>query len=319
MRKYFPLLLFAVVISCKKEDKKEAEIAKISVHLDVSRFDREFATARPEEIPQLKAQFPYLFPEQFPDSIWIAKLNDTVQQELFQEVDKVFQDFSTEEADLRALFQHIKYYFPEYAVPKVVTLISEVQYDNRVVLTDSILLLGLDNYLGKDHHFYRGIARYIAKGLDKNFLVSDVANAYAKRVNRYPRNRTFLSRMVYYGKELYIKDLLLPNSTDAQKMGYESEEMEWAQANEEQMWRYFVEQELLYSTNSELDRRFLDPAPFSKFRLELDSESPGRLGRYIGWEIVRTFMSKNPEITLSELLILPADEIFKRANYKPKK
>ena len=319
IRKYFPILLFAVAISCKKEDKKDAVIAKIPMQLDVVRFDREFATAAPEEIPGLKARFPYLFPEQFPDSIWTAKLNDTVQQELFQEVDKVFGDFGAEEEELTALFQHIKYYFPNYTVPKVVTLTSEVQYDNRVVLTDSVVLLGLDNYLGQDHHFYRGIARYIAAGLDRKFLVSDVANAFAKRVNRYPRNRTFISRMVYYGKELYLKDLLLPNCTDAQKIGYASEEMDWATANEEQIWRYFIEQEALYSTDSELDRRFLDPAPFSKFRLELDSESPGRLGRYIGWQIVRAFMVKNPEVSLTALLGLPADEIFKSANYKPKK
>jgi len=59
--------------------------------------------------------------------------------------------------------------------------------------------------------------------------------------------------------------------------------------------------------------------PFSKFRLELDSESPGRLGRYVGWQIVRAFMDKNPEVTLTELLDIPADEIFKKSNYKPEK
>ncbi|MEM1337419.1 MAG: gliding motility lipoprotein GldB [Bacteroidota bacterium] len=317
--KYFPIVLLAFVISCNEEDNKEKEIAAIPVDLKVERFDRQFASAGPGEIPKLKAQFPYLFPEQFSDSVWLAKLNDTIQQELFQEVDKVFGGFTKEETELTALFQHIKYYFPGYTVPQVVTLTSEVQYNNRIVLTDSILLIGLDNYLGKNHHFYRGIARYITKGLDKQFLVSDVANAFAKRVNTYPRNRTFLSRMVYYGKELYLKDKVLPNSTDARKIGYEPEEWAWAQANEQQMWRYIVEQELLYSTDAELDRRFLDPAPFSKFQLELDSESPGRLGRYMGWQIVRAFMTKNPEVSLLELLELPADEIFKNANYKPKK
>lgn len=319
VQKYFPILALILLISCGEEDKLEQEIAKIPVDLKIERFDRQFAEASPDDIPKLKSKYPYLFPQQFPDSVWVSKLNDTIQQELLKEVNKTFGDFNEQEAALTSLFQHIKHYFPKYHTPKVVTLTSEVQYDNRVVLTDSLLLLGLDNYLGENHHFYRSISRYIAKGLDKKYLTSDVASAFAKTINRYPRNRTFLSRMVYHGKELYLKDKLIPDASDAQKINYTEDELVWAKENEEQMWRYFVERELLYSTDSELDRRFLDPAPFSKFRLELDSESPGRLGRYVGWQIVRAFMDKNPKVTLTELLDIPADDIFKKSNYKPKK
>ena len=125
--------------------------------------------------------------------------------------------------------------------------------------------------------------------------------------------------MVHYGKELYLKDKLLPENSDAQKINYTEQQADWAKANEEQIWRYFVERELLYSTESSLDRRFLDPAPFSKFQLALDNESPGRLGRYMGWQIVRAFMEKNPEVELVTLLDMPADELFKKSNYKPKR
>lgn len=312
------LLLAIVLFGCKKTDKTKELIAKIPLELSVQRFDREFATAAPESIPNLKTKYPYLFPEQFADSIWIAKLSDTIQQELSDEVAKVFGDFDQETEDLKSLFQHLSHYFPGFEAPKVVTLTSDVRYNDRVILADTLLLLGLDNYLGQDHHFYREIPRYVAKGLDKQFLSSDVASAFAKKVLRYPRDRSFLSRMVYYGKELYLKDILLPEASDAQKIGYTAEELEWAGMNEEQIWRYFVERELLYSTDSDLDRRFLDPAPFSKFQLELDSESPGRLGRYMGWTIVRAFMEKN-EVTVQQLLNLRADDIFKKSNYKPKK
>ena len=317
--KYFPLLIIAFLFSCKKESKVKSEIAQVPINLEIQRFDREFAQAMPSDISNLKYKYPYLFPKQFEDSVWVAKLKDTIQQELLLEVNKAFGDFSKEEKELHSLFQHIKYYFPNYKVPKVVTLTSEVSYDNRVILTDSLLLLGLDNYLGKDHHFYRRVSKYVAKNMDKQFLVSDVANAFTKTINRFPRNRTFLSRMLYFGKELYIKDVLMPNISEAQKIGYLQEEIDWALTNEEQMWRYFVERELLYSTDTELDRRFLDPAPFSKFGLELDSESPGRLGRYMGWQIIKAYMDKNPETPLIELLDMPADEIFKKSKYKPRK
>ena len=319
VNKFFSILGVVALISCNEEDKLEEEIAKIPVDLKVERFDRQFAEATAADLPVLKTKYPFLFPEQFHDSVWMSKLNDTIQHELLGEVDQVFGDFEEEEEALTSLFQHIRYYFPGYSIPEVITLTSDVRYDDRVILTNRLLLLGLDNYLGQDHRFYRSISRYIAKGLDKKYLVSDVANAFAKTINQYPRNRTFLSRMVYYGKELYLKDKLIPNATDAQKIGYSEEELLWAQENEEQIWRYFVERELLYSTDASLDRRFLDPAPFSKFQLELDSESPGRLGRFVGWQIVRAFAERNAEVDLVQLLDTRADELFKKANYKPKK
>src|SRR5690606_14408812 len=197
------------------------------------------------------------------------------------------------------------------------TLVSDVRYQERVILTDSLLLIGLDNYLGSDHRFYGGLQRYIAASLERDFLLSDVASAFSKTVVHYPSDRSFLAKMVHYGKELYLKDRLLPDASDAQKIGYTQEELAWAMANEEQMWRYFVERDLLYDTATDLERKFLDPAPFSKFGMELDIESPGRLGRYTGWQIVRAFMERNP-VGLEDLMALPGDEIFKRSNYKPR-
>ena len=315
---YFGVLLLFFLGGCKNEDKITAEVLKIPVDLEVSRFDSAFTTAEVKDIPSLKKQYPYLFPEQYPDSIWENKLKDTLQIELLQEVQSTFNDFVKETDSLTLLFKHIKYYFPEYHIPKVVTLTNDVSYQNRIVLADTLLLIGLDNYLGPSHKFYGGFQRYVAATLDRRYLVSDVAGAFAKKVNPAPKDRSFLARMVYYGKELYIKDKIAPFISDAQKIGYAKEQLQWAEANEEQMWRYFIERELLYDTSLKLDARFLDPAPFSKFQLELDNESPGRLGRYVGWQIVRAFMEHN-EVSLQQMLRLSADEIFKKSNYKPKK
>jgi gliding motility-associated lipoprotein GldB len=312
------LVILISLHSCKNETRVSEDVSKIQLNLTVQRFDREFAEAKPGDIPKLKQKFPYLFPKQYSDSVWIAKLKDTLQNEIFSEVNKTFPNFDKETADLELFFKHVVYYFPKYRTPEVITVISDVDYSNRVILADTLLLIGLDNYLGKDHKFYGGIERYIAAGLDKTYLISDVASAFGKTKLRYPSDRTFLAQMIYYGKELYLKDKLMPLATDAQKIVYTPEEIEWAQANEEQIWRYFIEREILYSTDNMLAPRFLDPAPFSKFRLELDNESPGRLGRYMGWQIVRAFMNNN-DVKLNQLLDLSADEIFKKSNYKPKK
>ncbi len=315
---FLVFMLLASFFGCSDTNKEAEAIAKIEIELKVSRFDKEFAKATPLDIPVLKKAYPYLFPLQYSDSTWIVKMKDSLQIELSQEVDVKFGDFNEESTDLENLFKHLKYYFPKYKAPKVVTVISDVDYANRVILTDTLLLLGLDNYLGKDHKFYRGIQRYIALGLDKEYMVSDVASAFAKRVVPYPKDRSFLSQLIYYGKELYLKDRCIPFKTDAQKIGYTPDKIEWARANEEQVWRYFIEQELLYSTDNKLGLRFLDPAPFSKFQLELDNESPGRIGRYMGWQIVKAFM-RNNDLSLQQLMSLSAEEIFRKSNYKPEK
>jgi uncharacterized protein YjaZ len=75
---------------------------------------------------------------------------------------------------------------------------------------------------------------------------------------------------------------------------------------------------LLFSTDQELNRRFIDKAPFSKFYLENDSETPGSIGVWFGWQIVRAFMEKNA-ISLQEMLGTDNEDIFKRSKYKPTK
>ncbi|MFS4417859.1 gliding motility lipoprotein GldB [Maribacter sp. 2307ULW6-5] len=308
-------LVFALLFACDGRDKVAAEIAKLPLELELKRFDREFANAGAEGLPQLRKAYPYLFPA--PDSVWTAKMQDSLQRELFQEVGNVFSAFEEEEVQLTQFFKHAKYYFPTRPTPKVITVTNDVDYQNRIILADTLLFIGLDNYLGPEHKYYGGFQRYIAKMLDRRFLVSDVASAYVQPLVPRPRDRTFLARMVYFGKQLYLKDLLMPQADDAVKMGYTQEEMDWALANEEPIWRNFMEQEHLYSTDLKLDQRFLDVAPFSKFGLELDIESPGKLGRFIGWQIVRAFMENNG-VELEQMMAMPAEELFKKSNYKPR-
>lgn len=317
--KYCVLFLFGVLFfSCNNESKVEKEIEKIPIDFELIRFDMEFAQATPADLPKLKTEFPAFFPEQYNDSIWIEKLTDTLQHQLENEVAKTFPKDEALNQVLVPLFQHIKYYFPKFQTPVVVTTTSDVDYRNKVILAEKMLVIGLDNYLGAEHHFYEGIDKYISKEMKPSQIGPDVAEAYARVYIKPPNKASFLGQIVYYGKELYLKDIWLPNISDAEKIGYTEEEFQWAEENEEYMWRYFVEKELLYNTDPKLGARFVSPAPFSKFYLEIDNESPGMLGRYLGWKIVRSYM-KNNEAEVQQLMVTDADEIFTNSKYKPKK
>lgn len=318
MKYTISLFLAILFFSCNDSNKVEKEIEKIPIEIEIRRFDKDFANATPADLPALKEEYPAFFPTQYNDSIWVQKLTDTLQIELDSEVIKTFPKDQQIEDVLVPLFQHIKYYFPKFEVPLVVTTTSDVDYRNKVILTESMLVIGLDNYLGSEHRFYDGIERYIAKEMKPAQLGPDVAGVYAVQYVKPPRKAAFLDQIVYYGKQLYLKDLWLPNTSDAEKIGYTEEEYQWAEENELYMWRYFIESEMLYSTNPKLGARFINPAPFSKFYLEIDNESPGMLGRYLGWKIVRAYMKEN-NVEVQRLMITDADEIFKESKYKPKK
>jgi gliding motility-associated lipoprotein GldB len=311
-------ILVVCVFSCQNSSKIETEISKIDLDLNIERFDQMFANSGSSKLPALKQNYPFLFSKRYADSVWVKRMTDPIQQLQNKAVDSVFEDFSLTESEIFNFYQHLKYYYKALKTPRLITVLSDVDYRNKVVVTDSIVLIALDTYLGADHEFYASFYDYIKQNLNKDQIVSDLATAYAERLIYQPKRSTFLEEMIYFGKQLYLKDLLIPFKEDHEKIGYYPEQYEWAQDNEFYIWQYFVEKELLYETDRKLLARFIIPAPFSRFNLELDSESPGRLGQYIGWKIVKSYMENNTT-PLVEMLQMEATDIFNNAKFKPKK
>jgi|SRR5690625_911690 len=312
------VLFFSLFLACKKENKIEKQIAQIPVAFEVERFDRKFAGLQPENLHSLKEEYPFLFPEQYSDSVWTGILKDTIQQEINREVSKAFPDFSKQKEELITLFQHLKYYFSDFEVPRVITITSNVDYRNSVILADSLLLISLDTYLGEDHEFYYGIQKYFVKNFIESQIAPHVAREYAEKYTPRPAERELIEYMVYHGKIQYFKEKVLPQNSAASIIGYTEEEMEWAEENEREIWGYFVENKLLYQTDPDLRRKFLDIGPFTRFGLQLDNESPPQLGQYIGWQIVKQYMNRNKEVSFPDMLKTDNETIFKESNYKPK-
>ncbi len=305
--------------ACDSDSDKEAAINAVPISLEVERFDQEFYGGTASKIPDLKARYPFLFPVQYKDSVWIARQKDSLQLLLQQEVNKTFADTAALEKTLTHLFQHITYYFPNLPIPRVVTLTNNVDYQLKTVYTDSLLLISLDTFLGSKNPLYEGIPLYVKKELDPVYLPGQIVDKFGSYYLPQPEDRTFLAQLIYYGKKLYLQDLLLPHLEDYLKIGYTPSELDWAVDNELFIWQYFVEKQLLYTTHPEFQQRFLDPAPFSKFYLEIDQESPGGIGRWVGWQIVKSFAAQNPERSIQHVLQTPALELFNQSKYKPKR
>lgn len=310
-------ILSLMFFSCNKKSADEKKIEALPVQIKIDRFDQVFFESSPKDLQKIKKRYPFFFPEGIPDSVWVNKINNPLWRELFAEVQKKYKKSESIEAELEKVFKHIKFHFPKTKSPKVYTVIAEMDYDNKVIYADSLVIISLEMYLGKDHKFYEFPA-YIRQNFEQRQMMPDLVASFGKSKITTEKDNTLLSQMIYHGKLLYLKDLLLSNYTDDEKMGYTPKEISWCEENESYIWRYFLENELLYSNELKLNSRFIAPAPFSKFYLEIDNESPGQVGAWIGWQIVRSFV-KNNDVPVAKLLELNAKELFKKSKYKPKK
>lgn len=318
MKKYLFLVVFCLfILSCDKKNKVESAVTAIPLEVKVERFDKIFFETPPQDLEKVKKQFPFFFPPGNDNSVWLSKMQDPLWRELYAEVQKKYGDFEPVKLELETLFKHIKYYFPKTKTPKVITIISEMDYKNKAIYADSLVVISLELYLGKNHKFYQ-FPNYLKQNFEERQIAPDVVSSFSAGKIPPVLDKDLLSQMIYSGKQLYLKDLLLPDYTDAEKMGYTPEQITWCQENESYMWRYFIEKEMLYSNDQKLISRFINPAPFSKFYLEIDNESPGQVGAWIGWQMVRSYMINN-DVPLVDLLKTNAKEIFVKSKYKPKK
>lgn len=313
---FFVLLLF--LNSCQKEVKKNVDTSNIEVEFMINRFEQDFYDHGGENLEELKNKYPLLFPDNTPDSIWMAKINDRDEQELYSETQKLYSSFSDIESELRSLFQHVTYYNPLFNTPDIITGLSNIDYDYRVIYNQELVFISLDVYLGSTHPFYGDFPSYIKQNNVRERIIVDVASAIVDSQIKPLTNRSFLAKMIHEGKKLYLLELYLPLKSEAVRIGYNKIKYDWTLTNEEQVWKYFIENNLLYSTDTKLNKRFLEDAPFSKFYISEDKNSPGRIGQWIGMQIVRSFMANN-DVSLSDLLLKNEEEIFKKSKYKPRK
>ena len=308
-----------LILSCNNKSQTEKAVEQIPMEIQVERFDKLFYETKPQDLSKLKTQFPYFFSLEVADSVYTNKMQSPIWRELYSEVQKKFVKTETIQTEVEDLVKHIKFYYPETKTPKIITLISEMDYNSKSIYADSLVLISLELYLGKDHKFYKNeFPDYIKQNFEQSQITPDLVTSFAIQRIAFPADKMLISQMIYAGKQLYLKDKLIPETTDEDKIGYTKEQLLFCQENESFVWRNFIENEYLFSSDSKLHNRFINPAPFSKFYLEIDNQTPGRIGAWLGWQIVRSY-AQNNNIKLQDLLKLDAKEIFEKSRYKPKK
>ena len=148
-----------------------------------------------------------------------------------------------------------------------------------------------------------------------NIVIDVMKELFNSKLDKHLKQKTLIDRMVNSGKLLYFLDAVLPSIPDSLKIGYTSNQMNWIESNKSNVWAFLVKNKLFYSADYKIQSNLIEDGPFTS---GFSNESPPRLGIWLGWQIVRLYMDKHPNITIKELIYNPdAQEIFNQSGYKP--
>lgn len=330
----FLVLITSVLISCER-NRYRINTSSIDVRIRINRLEKDLFSLDPNEvkrsIPELKEKY-CDFLQLFSYVINTGDVNDSafgdflvsfctnkLNNEVYASVIKIFPDISWIERDLEEAFRHYRYYFPEKKVPAVYTCITG--FNNSVITADSALGIGLDRYLGADCDFYRRleIFKYLAQRMTPANIVPDCIYGWGSSEWDYSMLKyqadNVLSEMIHEGKLKYFEKCMLPEVPDEIIFGFTADQYKFCRNNENQMWQYLIEQNLLFNTDQLTIRKLTGEAPFTSY---FTNESPGRAAVWIGFRIVESYMSKNSGIPLPELMKnTDIQLILEKAKYNP--
>jgi hypothetical protein len=276
-----------------------------------------------EGLDSLSREFHFFIGDD-PDTLKVIQIRDFISdpfnRELYKKSRKVYPDLNFIEDGLTKTFGNIKTVYPGFQVPRVYAYISGLLYEYPVQYIDSVIVIGIDMFLGWDFDQYRaaGLPVYLTRRMEPQYIIPECSRQIA--FSFLPENlqaKTLLDQMILHGKVLYAMDLFLPGTQDSLKIGYTKSQLKWCSENESELWRLFIDQEMLFQSDAALIGRFIQDGPFTA---GLPDGSPAMLGRWTGWQIVRSYMKKNPGTTLQQLFELAdSQQILSKSGYKPKK
>jgi hypothetical protein len=247
-------------------------------------------------------------------------LTDRDMRDAYDSAQKKYPDISFLQNGITDAFKHIRYYFPQMPLPKVVTVMSG--YNFAVIYYDSTLAISLEMFLGTHCSYYDmlGFPKYKTRCMSKDYILCDAVYGWLESIYNPPelQNDEFLKHIIKEGKVMYLLDAALPEVSDTIKIRYTERQLKWCRQNEFYMWAYIIQQKLLFSSNISDIAKFIDDGPFTpQFNHDF---CPSRTGNWLGWQIVRSYMKRNPATTLQKLMSdNNADNLLRNSGYKPEK
>lgn len=333
---FSPVLGIALlsILGCDS-DPHDIDLTGKEITVELKRLDEDLFELKPNEVgaavPKLQERYGAFFedytagvlriggPEDLAFAYNLSQFtSDASMRALYDDSRKHYADVSDIHRDLNLAFSYFHHHFPDSTVPEVVFNISGLNY--AIVATGTTLAVGVDMFLGADYPAYPmvGLPQYMFRNMKRDQLVPQAMKGWLQTMyEETSPHGNMLEQMLFHGRILYGMDAILPGMPDSAKIGYTQEEMRWCKENEAAIWNHLVEQGALYSTDRMLINKWVDQAPFIA---GIPKQSPGRLGQWLGWTIVRRYMKEHPDTPLEELMAQTnAQQLLSRSRYKPEK
>lgn len=311
------------------KSRVDVDISKMNpLDVTIHRYDLDLFKISPDQLQQglekLKPEYRFFLDTDLGDSIKLTVMKEYLESPrnsgFYSAVDSQYRQVRGIEKELSSALQHYLYYYPAFKVPRVYAYISGGDYDYPVQFADSVMLIGLDNYLGRDFKPYisDGLPAYRIFRMTQAHIVPDCMKVLCKITypDQFPAN-TLLGQMIEAGKRLFFLDAMIPKAEDHVKIGYTKAQYEWVIKNEAHIWAAIIENKMLFTTDGQLIRSFMADGPFTA---EFSKDSPARLGEWLGWQIVRKYFKNQPDVTFQDLMDeSDTQKILSKSGYKPEK
>ncbi|WP_445515040.1 gliding motility lipoprotein GldB [Telluribacter humicola] len=330
-------LLFIVLISslagmvgCNPLTEKGPDVSQIQADVTIQHLEDElFASKSVQDVQNFLAKYPFLTKVYFTDtpsgesspsdSLLASHLYENIRnnslQGFKQQLDSIFSEKTHPlEEELEKAFKHVKYYYPDFKVPKVATIVTGFM-GNDLFVSDSLIIIGLDYFGGERVQYRPQVYTYQLRRYQPESIVPSLLFFLSDRYNRItPDDRTLLADMVGYGKSFEFVKHMAPQTPDSLIIGLSEQNLTRTYNSQTELWAFFVENKLLYETSDLKKQKYVGERPLTP---EIGPEVPGSIGRWIGWRIVNKYMAKNPDVTLPELMkTADARKILQESGYK---
>jgi hypothetical protein len=314
-RTYFPKDLETQDVEIVRFDRALLNVNESTVGQDIRVLYDEYPVFMPlwvEDILGIPSWDTAILEQQLPkfleDTLYGFKQTNALERELFADISDI-------QKPLNKAFTRIHWLYPEMEIPTLYLFISG--FVTPIFMEDDLIGIGADMYLGSDYEYYnRVVYEYQKQTMRKECIPVDVVSAYLFRTLPYTSTKSrLLDQMIYRGKVMYLTAQLFDDLPGYEVMGWTKDQWKWCERNEEAIWHLVMDKRDLFKTESLVLTSYLNDGPFTS---EISQDSPGRLGIWLGWRIVESYMAHNENVTLQELMAEPdAQKILEESYYKP--
>ncbi len=324
----FCWLVLAFSSSCQSDQcSNAANVSDISVEVEIIQLeDKIFSASSPSAIQEaLQPHKQYLrrfanltgTPQ---DSLFYQEYfritQDPHVDTLYQQTKATFSNIESLKTDFEQAFRHIKYYYPNFQPPKIYTTFTGLgSLGDDILVSDSIIVISLDFFVGDGARFRPKVHDYMLTRYQPEYIVPSAIMLMSDKFNRTDQaDNSLLAEMIYYGKSYYFMQQVMPCLSDTLIAGYNAEDMQVVGENTQMIWSHFIDNELLYETSHMVKPRYVGERPNV---LEINTKIPGRIGRWLGWQIVQDFSEKTNQALPEVMKAEDARKIFIQAKYRP--